>query len=371
VLPSGRVNPKGNNILDAQGGLARKWGVFLRQYMGFVMKRMLRFVTGQQLLVPGLTALVFALYQAWTGGWHFHSIEEACRSVWPYMGVGTIIWIVVCFQASGDLNQLLREEQAKSPSIFLPSNQPRPPHKVTWPGPIMATLCSLPVLAIMTFATYESLCWVQPWRLPARAPQYLDMAPTDSPTPLKSPQVQRSYLEYEGNPVFGGSSPTGTEGSAFTVGDPLGFNVHYRAAGPNEVKSLRQSFATIVTTRLFSSGNGYEQKVIDGAVDEFFAEFKKETRANKAPVKPHTLLPGDREFNTAYGWTDNYTKHRIVTQGDLDAVKIGSQTWIVISILTYLDGNTIHHLRRCEWLSPPATPQSVWHFCGGKFPDSD
>jgi hypothetical protein len=157
-----------------------------------------------------------------------------------------------------------------------------------------------------------------------------------------SPNSVRSYVAYIGMPVFAGSSPTDTEGSAFSVGDPLGFNIHFKATGANPVTLLDSAFDTEVVTGAIAEDGSYQQKVTDGAAMAFLSELRKERAVHKFPFPSHTMMPGDTEFNTAYAWTDGYSKHRIVTQGDLDAVKTGSQTWVVMSVLTYSDGETVH-----------------------------
>jgi hypothetical protein len=182
----------------------------------------------------------------------------------------------------------------------------------------------------------------------------------------------RSYLVYEGNPLFSGPSPTGTEGAAFAVGQPVGFNVHFKATGLHPVILLESAFDTEVVTDLHVTADTFDQAAIDRAVGIFLSEIKKERSRPTHKKAFQTLMQGDAQFNTAFAWTDDsYSKHRVVTQGDLDNVKDGSETWAVMSDLTYLDGKTAHHLRRCMWLMPPGNPPGLWHFCGGKFPDSD
>lgn len=183
----------------------------------------------------------------------------------------------------------------------------------------------------------------------------------------------KSFLAYEDLPKFSGSSPTNTEGAAFSVGDPLGFNIHFVASGPNPVTILSNIFDTEVATDMHIQNDGtYDAAAIKKATDSFFAEVKKEkAKTNKVVLNPHTLMVGDKEFNTAFAWTDDYKKHRLVTQNDLDGIKEGTETWVVISIMTYSDGTKVqHHLRRCTWLMPPVTPPGRWHFCDG-FPNSD
>ena len=43
----------------------------------------------------------------------------------------------------------------------------------------------------------------------------------------------RSYIVLDGNPKFTGPNPAGTEGSDFTPGSPVAFNLHYKNTGPS------------------------------------------------------------------------------------------------------------------------------------------
>lgn len=182
----------------------------------------------------------------------------------------------------------------------------------------------------------------------------------------------RSYVEFDGNPMFVGRAQNGAEGFPYQVGDPLGFNVHYKSTGPNQVTLLGGYMATMSASGVFPDASLiYHQAPIDQAVKLFFAESAKEQRERKVIPPAHTLMPGDAEFGTAFRWTDDYKNYHRVIQNDLDAVQSGAETWIVISVLTYSDGSAVHHLRRCLFLLPPSAPPGIWHNCGGIFPDSD
>lgn len=74
------------------------------------------------------------------------------------------------------------------------------------------------------------------------------------------------------------------------------------------------------------------------------------------------MMPGDGEFLTAYAWS-NTMQRLMVTQDDLDKLKIGAEVALVITELDYMDKGVTHHLRRCIWLQPPALPPGTWHLC--------
>jgi hypothetical protein len=184
----------------------------------------------------------------------------------------------------------------------------------------------------------------------------------------------RSYVQFEGMPLFVGSSAPPIENTKFSVGDPLAFNIHYGVSGPNPVTLLSVAMGTEIANHVLTENQGYDQKVVDAAIYEFLAEIKKEQHKIKPASHSisQTLMAGDHRFNTAFSWTDkSYTTHRLVTQRDLDDVKSGDETWIAISILTYSDAGNVHHARQCMWLDAPGDTHGVWHDCGGAFPDSD
>ena len=99
-------------------------------------------------------------------------------------------------------------------------------------------------------------------------------------------------------------------------------------------------------------------------VNEFLAavrEGKKESLSK--PASPATTMtPGDAMFNTAFVWT-NAREHRIAAQQDLDDLHAGKLIAFVIAQINYKDAGVIRHLRRCEFLQPPAGANGIWHSC--------
>lgn len=186
--------------------------------------------------------------------------------------------------------------------------------------------------------------------------------------PLSVPPRPRSYLAIDGAPVFGGSSPDGTEGSNFRVGDPLGFNVHYRATGPNAIYAGSSAMMTILETDSQPA-----------TLNDAYKHFQEKVAAEKQK-QPDRLLdqdwtiytPGTSRFNTAYAWDEpeGHETHHIVTQTDLDDLRLGTEVAVVIAFFDYKDGNQIHHLWFCSYLQAPAQPLGIWHFFDG-CPKSD
>jgi len=168
--------------------------------------------------------------------------------------------------------------------------------------------------------------------------------------------AQRSYLAFDGDPKFTGTSASNTEGVEFKPGDPLGFNVHFKATGPNSIQSGGEAFEGLLEPDF----NPDTQKRIVG---EFLTRLKEEEkRLSKPAAPPATMTPGDAVFDTAYVWT-NMREHRIAVQQDLDDLHGGKLIAFVISLITYKDAGVTHHLRRCEFLQPPAAVNAIWHFC--------
>jgi len=176
------------------------------------------------------------------------------------------------------------------------------------------------------------------------------------PVPSVLPRP-RSYLVIDGMPVFAGSNPNGNEGSNFRVGDPLGFNVHYRATGPNAVYVGGLGMMTIL-----------EPNSQPATLNDAYKHFQEEVAAEKQRVVKGILdqdwtlyTRGMSRFYTAYAWDGHKTQH-LVTQTDLDDLRLGTEVAVVIAFFDYKDGNHIHHLWFCSYLQAPAQPPGIWHF---------
>lgn len=163
--------------------------LILRRFMVLVMKRIFSFATSQQLIVPGVFILAFGAWQWDTGAWHFRSLQEICRNLWPYCAAFVVFWTWICFSAGNDLNKQLQAEQDRLPSLFSSERERAPRKSVVFPGPCLAVCLSIPgVLSIVT-VTYLGLLWVQPWRITLPTPPVPDM--TYVPAPVE-PQHQIS-----------------------------------------------------------------------------------------------------------------------------------------------------------------------------------
>jgi len=163
----------------------------------------------------------------------------------------------------------------------------------------------------------------------------------------------RSYLTFVDSPRFVGRNPTNSEGSQFEPGDPLGFNVHYRANGPNSVEVF-----SIANALYLEPNTGIEtQKAM-------LAIFTEEVNKEKKTLRPDfsTLSPGDTRFVTAQIFTGT-PQRPVATAEDLEKLKIGTQVAFVITEITYKDAGITHHERMCFWLQTPASPPGIWHSC--------
>jgi hypothetical protein len=183
----------------------------------------------------------------------------------------------------------------------------------------------------------------------------------------------RSYLTFEDNPRFAGSAgaapgTAAAEGKNYQVGDPLGFNVHYKTSGPSEIQ-LGGGASILLIEPDFTLAT--QKSAISFFLQELSLERRTWIKENpKASEFQMTLMPGDAQFITAYAWTAGPDKKGLTTQEDLDKLKSGEEIAFVMTVLSYKDKGIAHHLRRCLFLQPPAQAPGVWHFCEG-FPISD
>jgi hypothetical protein len=168
------------------------------------------------------------------------------------------------------------------------------------------------------------------------------------------PPAPRSYLAFDGDIRF-----PGINNRNFVVGDDLCFNQYYKALGPNPVDVTESARWLYI-----------KPKYDPATQKEVIEDFKKILEAAHAQprAEPSTMMPGEGRFLTAYA--KNGTGHRKVTQRDLYHFRSGEEIAFVIAQITYKDNGVLHHLRRCEFLQPPAEPPGVWQFCIG-FTQSD
>jgi len=158
--------------------------------------------------------------------------------------------------------------------------------------------------------------------------------------------VPRSFITFDGVPRFTGSNPTNSEGSQFQIGDPLGFNVHYKASGPNLVDVLW----TARVLYLEPNTNTETQKAM---LAKFTEELNREEKVMHADFS--TMSPGDAGFFTAYIFTGT-AERPAATSEDLEKLRTGTEVAFVIAEIAYRDAGTMHHEKKCYWLQTPASP---------------
>jgi hypothetical protein len=174
---------------------------------------------------------------------------------------------------------------------------------------------------------------------------------TSKPRPQTEP---RSYLAFLPPPAFGGRTTTGLEGSPIQPGDPLGFNVHFKATGPNPVEFI------VAEKGLYLEPN-VDLVTQNAMLAAFMKEVTKDRKSSSSP--PHTLMPGDSQFISAFVITNVEGPSKVATQDDLDKLRQGEEFAFVIAELIYKDQGVEHHQRMCVFLQPPATPPGIWHDC--------
>jgi hypothetical protein len=176
---------------------------------------------------------------------------------------------------------------------------------------------------------------------------------------VKAPTLatQRSYVTFDGLPIFVGSTIPKTEGGDFKAGDELAFNVYFKATGPNPIQLISQAWELFIEPEFSAASE-------NTAVDEFLVRTNREIKRLTPPASPQTMMPGDRHFNTAYGYASAESlQQRVLAQQDLDDLHTGRSVIFIVAQITYKDNGRTHHLRRCGGLQPPATPPGIWHFC--------
>jgi hypothetical protein len=131
--------------------------------------------------------------------------------------------------------------------------------------------------------------------------------------------------------------------------------VHFKATGPNSVQLGEQAFEGFLEPDFSSDTQQH-------LVGEFLTRIKKEEKNLSKPASVATMIPGDGQFDTAFVWTSSLV-HRVAGQQDLDDLHAGRLVAFVISQIGYKDAGVVHHLRRCEFLQPPAPTNGVWHLC--------
>jgi hypothetical protein len=174
-------------------------------------------------------------------------------------------------------------------------------------------------------------------------------------TPEPKPGISRpkTYVVFSGAPKFPGRQ--GSEGSNFQIGEALAFNLYYAVSGPNALKILR-------IERLLMVEPNFEVETQKNAIAEFIRLNTEERKQGSGP--PHTMMPSDTRFNTAFSYTDTEPRQsRTVSQLDLNSLKTGTEIAFLLAEITYQDGGETRHLKRCMFLQPPAQPPGIWHFC--------
>jgi hypothetical protein len=199
---------------------------------------------------------------------------------------------------------------------------------------------------------------------PPAPPIAVMQPPAQSPASAPKP---RSYLVFDGSARFGDrrdSSGNLVADQNLHVGDELAFNYYFNPTGPNPILvNGRASLAKLEPDFSLDTQN----KVIG----YFRAEIKKEKREHPISQKWSIMMPQDKgHWDTAYGWTDDFKQHHILTVDELNALRFGTTIAFVLVEISYKDNGKLHHLRTCQFLQPPATPPGVWHFCD-KFTNPD
>ena len=174
------------------------------------------------------------------------------------------------------------------------------------------------------------------------------------------PPPPRSFLVFDGPMRFGEKRDDKGQlvsDQNLQVGDRLAFDYYFKATGPNPV-------TTIGTASWLYVEPDFSPETQKPMIADFNARLKKEQKQHVVKAVPFTLMPEEKDrWNTVYAQADK--KYRLVTQPDLDALRVGQEIVFVIVEIPYLDSGKVHRLRTCQFLQPPATFPGIWHFCQG------
>jgi len=223
------------------------------------------------------------------------------------------------------------------------------------------------ILAGLTFLICLTLWYpVQKEYAKEHAPPLPPIQPEHHESPAASAPAMphpRTYLVFDGTPRFEKADSKTMQFSSnqdFEVGNQLFFNFYYRAVGNNQIDLIKIVGRTYL-----------EPDATVATQDRVIADFKEKIKKEKAFTDSITVGQTDRSrFNTAFP-TEGNVQPRILAQSDLDAFANGTQIAFVLAEITYKDNNSVHHLRMCELLQPPAIPsRSIWASCRG-FSKSD
>jgi hypothetical protein len=194
-------------------------------------------------------------------------------------------------------------------------------------------------------------------------PPSVPQTPPVSPL-VVTPEV-RSYIVFDGSMRFGEKKDYKGQLIAdrnLQVGDEFAFDFYFRATGPNPVDLVSVSLWLYVEP-------DFQDKTQRDMIEAFKQRLSAERKRRPGKSEASTFMPGERRFDTAYAKSEP-NEHRIVTQDDLNALRNGTEIAFVIVEIAYMDDKKLHHLRTCQWLTPPAIAPGVWHFCEG-FTKSD
>jgi hypothetical protein len=184
------------------------------------------------------------------------------------------------------------------------------------------------------------------------------------PPPAAAPEM-RSYIVFDGNMRFGEKKDYKGQLIAdqnLQVGDEFAFDFYFRATGPNPVDLYSVS-------RWLYVEPDFQDKTQRDMIATFKQRLSAERKKQIRKPEPSTFMPGERRFDTAYAKSEP-NEHRIVSHDDLNALRNGTEIAFVIVEVAYMDTKKLHHLRTCQWLTPPAIAPGIWHFCVG-FTNSD
>lgn len=155
--------------------------------------------------------------------------------------------------------------------------------------------------------------------------------------------------------------------------DSLAINVYYRNVSPTPVEVLN----VFGQTCLEPDASPNSQQLVIRTFQNFIANMKDLADSTARPyMLPFTMQTAEGKYFTTEFCAERapWIRQR-VTQTLLDDLDGGKQILFEIVQIDFKDGGdedaTIHHLRKCAFLLPPAQPHGTWHLCEEGFNHSD
>jgi len=173
--------------------------------------------------------------------------------------------------------------------------------------------------------------------------------------------IPRSYLVFDGPTRFPPKEINGPQAD-FSVGNQLYFDYYYSTPTTNPNPITIDAVSGWVYVEPDRKTETQHAIILDFNERVQQANIKD----SRKPKNVGVFLPGEGHWNSLSATHDGHNPW-ILTQDDLDAMRLGNEIVFIVIDMVYTDNGHIHHLRRCEFLQPPAKAPGIWHACDVTF----